>query len=245
MIGPLVLFFALYFRLFHFDNFCCSRNGRRYCPALFDDVFPSLACHHPGPWPCSTDQQLHPYVVSEEPCGQTHFLLVSARITFWSSWQYLSDKESEPSRYFLYHNRHSHFLCPVQTKKASPSSYSISGLLSDWGSCWISWPSDRGYRPLMAPFFLRDDLTKEGIISTKSSVQTVGHLIKIPVFLSVGFPYMEHILLISILTIAAVIGTRVGVHLLGKINEKVFRVIFRSALFLAAVRLIYKVTITS
>jgi uncharacterized membrane protein YfcA len=95
--------------------------------------------------------------------------------------------------------------------------------------------------PFMAPFFLRDDFTKENIISTKSSVQTMGHLIKIPVFLSVGFPYIDHGLLIGSLTIAAVLGTKAGVMLLGKINEKVFRIIFKTALFAAAIRLLYKI----
>ena len=37
--------------------------------------------------------------------------------------------------------------------------------------------------PMMAPFFLRDDLNKEQVVATKSSVQTMGHLIKIPALL--------------------------------------------------------------
>ncbi|MCO4795300.1 MAG: sulfite exporter TauE/SafE family protein [Bacteriovoracaceae bacterium] len=98
--------------------------------------------------------------------------------------------------------------------------------------------------PFMAPFFLRDDFSKENIIATKSSVQTMGHLIKIPVFLSVGFPYMEHSVMIGLLTLAAVIGTKAGVLLLGEINEKIFRVIFKSALFFAAMRLFYKIYIS-
>jgi len=95
--------------------------------------------------------------------------------------------------------------------------------------------------PFMAPFFLRDEFSKENIISTKSSVQTMGHLIKIPVFLSVGFPYMDHVIMIVSLTIAAVLGTKAGVMLLGKLNEKAFRIIFKTALFGAALRLLYKI----
>ena len=95
--------------------------------------------------------------------------------------------------------------------------------------------------PFLAPFFLREDFSKENIISTKSSVQTMGHLIKVPVFLSVGFPYIEHSAMIITMTIEAVLGTKAGVVLLGKMHEKTFRLIFKTALFGAALRLLYKI----
>lgn len=97
--------------------------------------------------------------------------------------------------------------------------------------------------PAMAPFFLRPDFKKENIIATKSSVQTIGHLIKIPAFLYLGFNYVENAIPITGLTICAVLGTKFGVGLLSKINESLFRKIFRTALFLAGLRLLYKVFI--
>lgn len=95
--------------------------------------------------------------------------------------------------------------------------------------------------PLMAPFFLRPDMTKENVVATKSSVQTIGHLAKIPAFIALDFPYMDYITLILLMGIASIIGTKAGVLILGKVEEKVFRYIYKSALFIAALRILYKI----
>lgn len=97
--------------------------------------------------------------------------------------------------------------------------------------------------PFIAPFFLRDDFKKEQIIASKSSVQVMGHLIKLPAFFYLGFDYAHHIIPITGLTICAVIGTKLGVLLLHKVDEKMFRIIFKTALLGAGVRIIYKALI--
>ncbi len=94
--------------------------------------------------------------------------------------------------------------------------------------------------PLLAPFFLRDDLTKNEIISTKAAVQMLGHFIKIPIFLYAGFNYFSlnlwEVIGFLVLTI---LGTRFGVYLLKLLSEKVFRMIYKSVLLLSALRIIY------
>ncbi|MBT5094242.1 MAG: sulfite exporter TauE/SafE family protein, partial [Halobacteriovoraceae bacterium] len=82
--------------------------------------------------------------------------------------------------------------------------------------------------PFLAPFFLRDDLNKENIIATKSAVQVLTHLGKIPAFLVLGFDYQGHMLLIVLLTLAAILGTKIGVNLLHKIDEILFKRIFKT-----------------
>lgn len=94
--------------------------------------------------------------------------------------------------------------------------------------------------PLLAPFFLRDDLSKESIIATKAVTQTWTHLLKIPVFLGLAFPYHDYMLLIGVMAVMATLGSRYGTYLLGKIPEDVFRLMYRVALALAAFRLLYK-----
>lgn len=94
--------------------------------------------------------------------------------------------------------------------------------------------------PLIAPFFLREDLTKEQIIATKAATQTVGHLLKIPAFLYLGFDYLNHWVLISFMVLGVILGTQMGVRILKKVNEKTFRLVFRTALLIAALRLTYK-----
>lgn len=97
--------------------------------------------------------------------------------------------------------------------------------------------------PFLAPFFLRSDLSKKQIIASKSLAQTLTHLLKIPAFLSLGFPYQEHLILLSALILAAFLGTFVGLRWLTRINEELFLKIFRGVLFLIACRLLYQASL--
>ncbi len=94
--------------------------------------------------------------------------------------------------------------------------------------------------PFMAPFYLRDDLSKESIVATKATAQAYGHLLKLPAFLYLGFPYEDWWLLTLVMIAGVILGTRYGVRLLATISEERFRLIFRGAMFLAACRLVYK-----
>ncbi len=94
--------------------------------------------------------------------------------------------------------------------------------------------------PYLAAFFLRDDMTRREIVATKAAVQTFGHLVKIPAFLSIGFAYREHLLLIGPLVVCAVLGTLLGTAVLGRLNEQVFRRAFRVVLLVLAVRLVWR-----
>lgn len=98
--------------------------------------------------------------------------------------------------------------------------------------------------PLMAPFYLRDDLTKEQIIATKAATQMIGHLLKIPAFLVLGFDYLKYSPLLAGMVLGVIVGTRIGIKILKDIKENNFRLIFRSALFIAAIRLLYKAFIS-
>jgi len=97
--------------------------------------------------------------------------------------------------------------------------------------------------PFIAVFFIRDDLDKKGIVATKASVQMLGHIIKIPIFIYTGFNYLNHSVLIALLAIGALLGTKVGVKILHSIPEEIFRLVYKSALFIAACRIFYKVII--
>jgi uncharacterized protein len=95
--------------------------------------------------------------------------------------------------------------------------------------------------PFMAPFFLRKDWKKESIVATKASVQVMGHLIKIPVFLSIEFPYMDYALPILLMAAVSLLGTKIGVQILGKIEDKIFRWVYKTALFMALIKLLTKI----
>ncbi len=94
--------------------------------------------------------------------------------------------------------------------------------------------------PFQALFYLRNDLKKEQIVATKSATQVVIHFLKIPAFIHLSFDYKEHGKLILLLAVTGLIGTKIGVKLLGKIKENYFRFLYRTALFLSALRILYK-----
>lgn len=92
--------------------------------------------------------------------------------------------------------------------------------------------------PFLAPFFLRDDFHKEQVIATKAACQAWIHLIKIPAFLSLAFDYRPHVVLLSALVLAVVIGTYTGKRLLSFISEQRFLMLFQFVLAVLAVYLI-------
>ena len=95
--------------------------------------------------------------------------------------------------------------------------------------------------PFLAPFFIRDDLSKEEVVATKAGMQTMTHLLKIPSFLYLGFPYQDYLPQMLCLMVAAGLGTHYGVRLLKKINQNLFNRLFRAMLFLAGLWIYYKI----
>lgn len=94
--------------------------------------------------------------------------------------------------------------------------------------------------PMIALFFIRDDLKKEEIVATKASMQMITHFSKIPVFLSLGFDFQDYASETLLMGFAAIIGTKYGVQILGQVNESIFKKLFKSVLFVSALRLMYK-----
>jgi uncharacterized membrane protein YfcA len=92
--------------------------------------------------------------------------------------------------------------------------------------------------PYLAAFFLRDDMEKEQVVATKAVIQLVGHAAKIPVFVSLGFPYREHFDLVLPLLVIAVGGTFLGTRLLRRVSGELFRRLFEGVLLLLAIRLL-------
>jgi uncharacterized membrane protein YfcA len=95
--------------------------------------------------------------------------------------------------------------------------------------------------PLLAAFFLRDDLAKEEVVANKSMMQLVTHLTKIPAFVYLGFAFREHLGMLALFSVAGIGGTWLGVYLLGHVNTRLFFKLMRAALFLAGLRVIYQI----
>ena len=94
--------------------------------------------------------------------------------------------------------------------------------------------------PLLAVFFLREDLSKEEVVANKSTMQLMCHLTKVPAFIFLGFAFSEHLGLIACFTVAAVLGTRLGVYLLARIETRYFFLLMKIALWAAGLRVTYQ-----
>jgi uncharacterized membrane protein YfcA len=95
--------------------------------------------------------------------------------------------------------------------------------------------------PVLGPFFVRKDLTKEEVIANKAFMQAVVHLSKVPIFLFLGFDYLPYLSFCILTNIACVFGTKFGIVLLKKMDEKLFLLVFKIALMATGLRLVYKI----
>jgi len=93
--------------------------------------------------------------------------------------------------------------------------------------------------PLIAPFFINKGLKKESIIATKAACQAIGHIGKIPIFIILfNVTYISDWQILIPLIISVYFGTKFGKMMLGKLPEKTFKILFKVALTLIAIRLI-------
>ena len=93
--------------------------------------------------------------------------------------------------------------------------------------------------PLIAPFFIDRELTKENIVATKAACQAIGHLGKMPIFIYFfDVNYLHHWSVLLPLIFAVYFGTKIGKKYLGKLSEQFFTKLFRIALTLIALHLI-------
>ena len=95
--------------------------------------------------------------------------------------------------------------------------------------------------PLLAAFFMRDDLSKEEVVANKSMMQLVAHMTKVPAFIFLGFSFLDNLYLIVLFSIVAVVSTRFGLWLLSRINSGLFFRLMWWALCLAGVRVLYQI----
>ena len=94
--------------------------------------------------------------------------------------------------------------------------------------------------PLIAPFFLNSNLSKENIIANKAACQMITHLTKIPLFIFFfNVNYIEEYKLLFPLILAVFMGTNFGKKILNMIPEKLFITLFKTTLFIIAIKLIF------
>lgn len=110
----------------------------------------------------------------------------------------------------------------------------IGGAFSTFASLFIGASG-----PLAAAFISRQKVNKETQVATHAAAMVVQHGLKTLVFGAIGFAYMEYALLIGLMLTAGFLGTYVGKHLLMKLPEQAFQVIYKTIITLLAVHLLY------
>ncbi|SMF27412.1 sulfite exporter TauE/SafE family protein [Pseudobacteriovorax antillogorgiicola] len=99
--------------------------------------------------------------------------------------------------------------------------------------------------PLMAPFFARSDFTKEQIVATKAACQLLVHIVKVPIFLGLAFPYQDYWLETAVMVVGVIIGTKLGTSLLKSMSTQRFMILLKVALALTGLRITIKMLTSS
>jgi uncharacterized membrane protein YfcA len=87
--------------------------------------------------------------------------------------------------------------------------------------------------------FLRPEWSKETVIATLAMTQTLGHLLRILGYASVGFAVTAQLDVLAPLLLATVAGTFAGRKLHDFLDETRFRTLFRAILVVLSAKLIY------
>ena len=128
------------------------------------------------------------------------------------------------------------YLFLKKPKKIAPrKSFTPIGVISGISTVFIG-----AIGPLIAPFFLDGKLTKNNIIANKAACQMITHLGKIPLFIFFfNVNYINEYQTLLPLVAAVFIGTNLGKKILQFIPENIFKILFKSALTIIAIRLIF------
>ncbi len=122
--------------------------------------------------------------------------------------------------------------------RLSGTGFGILGLTASTLGCLMGATG-----PLLAPFFLRDDFTRQEIVANKAACQLMVHVVKVPVFLSLTFPYSHYLSTIVAMTFGVILGTKAGTLLLEKVSARQFLILVKAVMVLVAARLCWKLSL--
>lgn len=92
---------------------------------------------------------------------------------------------------------------------------------------------------LMAPFFVRDDWTREQIVATMAATAACAHALKLAAFSVYGFAFLAKLDWFLPMAAAVIAGSFLGRYLVGLFSERHFRIVFRSILLVLASKLAF------
>jgi uncharacterized protein len=93
--------------------------------------------------------------------------------------------------------------------------------------------------PLVAAF-VRGLPDRRELVATHAMLNSLQHVMKVAVFVAMGFAFRQYLPLILVMVAAGFVGTKIGARLLTRVPENVFRMAFRILLSLVSLGLVYK-----
>ncbi|MFT7144317.1 MAG: putative membrane protein YfcA [bacterium] len=94
---------------------------------------------------------------------------------------------------------------------------------------------------LNSAFIGREGLRKEGQVASVAACMFCVHVLKTIVFGIVGFVFYDYALLMFLMIVTGFAGTYVGKHMLFKLPEKLFKIIYKTVITLLALRLLVSI----
>jgi uncharacterized membrane protein YfcA len=94
--------------------------------------------------------------------------------------------------------------------------------------------------PLIAPFFLSETLDRRELVATKASCQIFTHLLKVSVFVAIGFALGPYLPLLGAMVAAVFAGNYLGNKvILHRVPERQFRLAFKALLLALSARMVW------
>ncbi len=93
--------------------------------------------------------------------------------------------------------------------------------------------------PFIAPFFLGIGLTRTELIGTKAACQAGTHVAKMILFGIAGFGFLEYGPLMAGMAASVIAGTALGTRVLHRLDDARFTQLYKGALTLIALRLVW------
>jgi uncharacterized membrane protein YfcA len=95
-----------------------------------------------------------------------------------------------------------------------------------------------GTGPLIAPFYLSENLRKENLVATKAACQIFIHLFKVATFFTLGFMIEPYLFLLIGMLAMVFVGNYIGKVILHRVSDRWFMLIFKTLILILSVRMI-------
>ncbi|HAZ14460.1 MAG: hypothetical protein A2X86_00185 [Bdellovibrionales bacterium GWA2_49_15] len=94
--------------------------------------------------------------------------------------------------------------------------------------------------PLIAPFYLSENWSKDTLVATKAACQVCTHLLKVTTFILMGFIIGRYLLLLAGMMAMVFVGNYLGSLILHKLPDKWFILVFKSLIVILAAKMIFQ-----